>query len=70
MCKNVLSRPAVPTSVINKFVIANVRWRVDAEFKLHRRHDERTGAGELGIHLVIYCSSRYTRKSSFALFLL
>ena len=22
-------------SVINKFVIANVRWRVDAEFELH-----------------------------------
>ena len=36
-----MSRPAVPTTVINKFVIANVRWHVDAEFELHRRHDER-----------------------------
>ena len=45
-----LSWPAVPTSVINKFVIANVRWRVDAEFDLHRRHDEHAGARAPGIH--------------------
>ena len=52
-CFYLLSRPAVPTSVINKFVIANVRWHVDAEFELHRRHDERTGVRAPGIHLVV-----------------
>ena len=60
----VLSRPAVPSSVINKFVIANVRWRVDAEFELHRRHDERAGARTPGIHLVVTARERYTRASS------
>ena len=59
-----MSRPAVPTSVINKFVIANVRWRVDAEFELHRRHDERTGAGAPGIYLVVNARERHTRASS------
>ena len=48
-----MSRPAVPTSVINKFIIVNVRWRVDAEFELHRRHDERADARAPGIHLVV-----------------
>ena len=52
----VVSWPAVPRSVINKFVIANVRWRVDADFELHRRHDERAGARAPGIHLVVDCS--------------
>ena len=55
-----LSRPAVPTSVINKFVIANVRWRVDAVFELHRRHDGRAGARAPGIHLVVTTRERYT----------
>ena len=58
------SRPAVPTSVINKFVIANVRWRVDAEFELQRRHDERAGARAPGIHLVVTARERDTRTSS------
>ena len=48
-----MSRPAVPTSVINKFVIANDRWRIDAEFELHRRHDERAGVRAPGIQLVV-----------------
>ena len=61
---DVLSWPAVPSSVINKFVIANVRWRVDAEFELHRRHDERAGARAPGIHLVVTAREKYTRASS------
>ena len=62
-----LSRPAVPTSVINKFAIANVRWRIDAEFELHRRHGERAlraGARAPGNHLVVTARERYTRASS------
>ena len=59
-----MSRPAIPTSVINKFVIANVRWRVDAEFELHRRYDELAGARGLGINLVVTARERYTRASS------
>ena len=51
-------------SVINKFVIANVRWRVDAEFELHRRYDERAGTRAPGIHLVVTARERYTRASS------
>ena len=60
----ILSRPAVPTSVINKFVIANVRWCVDAEFELHERHDERAGARARGILLVVTARKRYTHASS------
>ena len=59
-----MSRLAVPTSVINKFVIANVRWRVDAEFELHRRHDGRAGAREPGIDLLVTARERYTRANS------
>ena len=59
----ILSRPAVPTSVISKFVVANVRWRVDAELELHRRHDERAGARVPGIHLVVTARERDTHAS-------
>ena len=59
-----MSRPAVPKSVINKFVIANVRWRVNAVFELHRRHDERAGARAPGIHIVVTARESHTRASS------
>ena len=39
--------------------MANVRWRVDAEFELHQRPDERAGARAPGIHLVVTARERY-----------
>ena len=65
----ILSWPAVPTSVINKFVIANVRWRVHAEFELHRRHNERAGARAPGIHSCGY-RSREIHACEFADFVI
>ena len=40
-------------------MVAKVRRRVDAEFELHRRHDERGGARALGIHLVVTARERH-----------
>ena len=53
---------------MNKFVIANVRWRVDAEFELHRRYDENAGARAPGIHLVV--TARETHACEFADFVI
>ena len=46
----------------------NVRWRVDAEFELHRRHDERAGARAPSIHLVV--TARETHAREFADFVI
>ena len=54
----VLSRHDVPTSAIVSLRSALHERTRDGPSMQNRQHDERVGAREPGIHLVIYCSYR------------